>query len=195
MALEIEAKLRVEALDPVRHRLQSLGAAPLGVVLETNEIFDRDDGSLRAMGCGLRIRSTLEDGTGRQAATLTFKGPIALGKFKTREEQEVEVSDAAATSRILRGLGFIRMLWYQKRRESWTLDECRVELDEPPHIGLFVEIEGPGETAIAAVRDKLGLQTAIHETASYVRMLYAYCKEQGVTSHELPLSEYDAPAT
>lgn len=116
---------------------------------------------------------------------MTFKGPVQPGPFKSREEQEIEVSDAETASRILHGLGFVMVLRYEKRRESWRLDDCRIELDEPPHIGLFVEIEGPGEAAIAAAAARLGLDDVVHEKASYVRMLHAYCVEHGIAGFSL----------
>jgi adenylate cyclase class 2 len=164
----------------------------LGCVLETNHIFDRPDGSLRARGYGLRIRSARDTATGEQSHTLTLKGPVAAGPFKSREELEVRISDADTAASMLQQLGFVRILCYQKRRESWRLEECRVELDEPPHIGLFVEIEGPDEAAIRFVRDRLGLADAVHEKASYVPMLMAYCQEHGIADRMLPLPDASA---
>ncbi|MCH7886073.1 MAG: CYTH domain-containing protein, partial [Planctomycetes bacterium] len=74
MAVETEAKFRVESHDPIRQRLRAAGARSLGTVLETNLILDRPDGSLRRQGCGLRLRTSqpLEGETAR--TTLTFKG-------------------------------------------------------------------------------------------------------------------------
>lgn len=187
MSTETEVKLRVKTHDPVRKRLQQAGAEPLGCVVETNRIFDRPDGSLRGVGCGLRVRSTVaEDGGGREA-TLTFKGPVKPGEFKSREELETSVEDGETTTDILKGLGFEVILTYQKRRESWQFRDCRIELDEPPHVGLFIEIEGQSEDAIRSVRDELGLGSASLERASYVRMLVAYCKEKGITDRTLVL--------
>jgi predicted adenylyl cyclase CyaB len=173
MAKEIEAKFRVESHEPVRQALLRAGATMHSRVRETNRIFDRRDGSLRAAGCGLRIRNTI-DANGRQAATLTFKGPVEPGPFKSREEIEVTVGDATNAKVLLEGLGFVEILAYEKDRESWALGECRVELDKPARIGLFVEIEGPYEASIARVRDVLGLSDVAQEGASYVRMMLEY---------------------
>ena len=92
MAHEIEAKLRVESHEPVRRRLQALGAGLLTRALETNHIFDDPDGSLRGRGYGLRIRSALDMATNEPYHTLTLKGPVAAGPFKSREELEVQIS-------------------------------------------------------------------------------------------------------
>ena len=51
---------------------------------------------------------------------------------------------------------------------SRPLDTCRVELDEVPLLGTFVEIEGPTEAAIEAALERLGLAGQATEPKSYV---------------------------
>lgn len=179
MTREIEAKFRVDSHEPVRLALRAAGATMISRVRETNRIFDRPDGSLRAAGCGLRVRSAV-DSNGTCAAAITFKGPVRPGAFKSREEIEITIGDAALANDLLGRIGFVEILAYEKNRESWRLDDCRVELDEPPHIGLFVEIEGPDEAAIQRVRDTLGLSGTTHERASYVRMMLEYRRRHGL---------------
>ena len=187
MAMEIEAKFRVASHAPVRDRLGALGAEYLGRVLETNRIFGRSDGSLRARGCGLRVRSTeLEDGA-KPEATMTFKGPVASGFYKSRQELEVTVDDPEVAAEMLIAMGFERILCYQKRRESWTLDNCRIELDQLPRLGLFVEVEGPDDDAIRSVAAAIGLGDAPHVRESYVRMLMAHCDAHGMSDCVLTL--------
>ncbi len=187
MAMETEAKFRVESHDPVRDRLGKLGAEYLGRVLETNRIFDRSDGSLRARGCGLRVRSAESQDEATRQATMTFKGPVARGRYKSRQELEVTVGDPEVASDMLIAMGFARILCYQKRRESWTLENCRIELDEPPRLGLFVEVEGPHEEAIRSVAAAIGLGDGPHVRESYVRMLMAHCHAHGVSDGVLRL--------
>ena len=76
-----------------------------------------------------------------QPATLTFKGPLEASAFKKRREIELAVSEADGMRRLLEAIGFVEVLRFQKRRESWRLDNCRVELDEVPRLGRFVEID------------------------------------------------------
>ncbi len=187
MPIETELKLHVASHDPVRKRLRALGATCIGSVLETNIILDRPDGALRRRGCGLRVRSTIDKTTGERGGTMTFKGPRAPGPLKRREELEIEVSDAGTAAGMLNRLGFVPILNYQKNRESWQLGPCRIELDEPPHLGLFVEIEGPNEAAIRETQRQLDLTEAQHEPRSYVAMLVAYCSEHGIANRELHL--------
>lgn len=178
MAQEIEAKFRVESHEPLRQRLIELHATRLSSGCERDAIFDRTDGSLRGAGCGLRIRTSTIDGAA--TTTLTYKGPIVDGPYKSREELNVAVDDAGTTAQLLVGLGFRRILLYEKRRESWQLDGCRVELDEPPRIGLFVEIEGPDEATIRLVQDKLGLGDQPMLRSSYPAMIGKYCADHGL---------------
>ena len=187
MALEIEAKFRVASHGPVRERLAAIRARFLERVREQNEILDRSDGELRKRGCGLRVRTKFDDEGKSVGATVTYKGPRRPGPLKSREEIEIAVDDAEAARRIFAGLGFISALSYEKRRESWEVDGCRVELDEPPHIGLFVEIEGPDEAAIRAVQERLGLKSSDMESESYVSMLMAHCQREGIGDRELLL--------
>ena len=169
--LEIEAKLRVDSHEPVRQRLRELSASFIGRYREENHILDRPDGSLRTAGCGLRVRA-METLEGRAApATMTYKGPRQPGPLKRRDEIEVTISDAPSCLRMLQALDFETVLVYSKLRERWALSDCRIELDEVPQLGRFVEIEGPSEPAIRAAQDSLRLSQAPHESRSYPHML------------------------
>ncbi len=187
MSIEMEAKFRVASHEAVRDRLRAAGAVCDGSVTETNVILDRSDGSLREAGCGLRVRATQRADGSTGAATLTFKGPRKPGPLKTREEWEVTVSDAATAEQIMASCGFLSILSYEKRRESWHLGGCRVELDEPAQLGLFVEVEGPSEEAIADVQSAIGLGSAEHVHESYVRLLLRYCREHGLVERQLKM--------
>lgn len=188
MSWETELKLRVSSHDPVRERLRRHGAVPAGKVLEVNDIFDRPDGALRRRGVGLRIRTVRAETGGGGSTILTVKGARVPGALKTREEVEFPVPNAETATRALNLLGFVRVLRYQKRRESWRLGECLVELDEPPRIGLFVEIEGPDEDTILAVRRRLELDDAEPVAETYVHLLADFCNEHGLTDRVVEFS-------
>ncbi len=169
--LEIEAKYAVAEHEPVRAKLRSAGAARVGCVIETNRFFDRADGALRDAGCGLRVRAAAAIDGEPVAATMTFKGPIQAGAMKVRPEFEVTVGDAEKAAALLTQLGFAEFFAFEKRRETWRLRDCSVELDELPVIGRFVEIEGPGEAAVNAVAATLGFAGATVERTSYLGLL------------------------
>lgn len=179
MPIELECKLPVPSHDPVRAKLRELGATCLGRVLETNRLLDRADGSLRDAGCGLRVRSVVSLDGHQPAATLTFKGPRLDGAFKQRDELETPVGDADAVVGILRILGFTRTFEFEKTRESWQWHGLKIELDELPRLGSFVEVEGHDEAAVRSAVEQLGLDPAASINESYVALLARDVAGQG----------------
>lgn len=179
MAVEIEAKMKVSDHDAVRRKLAELGAAPRGRFLEVNTFFDTEDRALLAGDKGLRLRHNRDIDTLAEEFVITFKGPRLNGKVKSREELEVVVGNGPDAVELLEKLGFRRMLSFQKRRDRFRLDDCSVELDELPHLGCYVEIEGPDEAAVLRVRELLGLSAVHLVRASYIALLMAWLQEQG----------------
>ena len=180
MDLEIEAKIKVDSHDAVRARLKELGAAYLGKARETNRILDRKK-TLRKAGCGLRVRhiEVLDGDPG--SSSITFKGSVQPSDLKVRSEINVSVDDAEAAARIFEALGFEPFITFEKIRESWQLGDCRIELDEVPLLGTFVEIEGPSELAVEKIKSDLGFTSNEVITQSYIHMLQKVCKASGVT--------------
>lgn len=180
MALEIEAKLRVDSHDVVREALSDHGAISVGNVVETNHIYDRPDGSLRSRGCALRLRTAVSDNGESCPATLTVKGPAMSGPLKSREEIEIRIERPDDGRRMLALMGFEEVMRFAKRRESWSLDGCRVELDTLPLIGTFVEIEGQDVEAVSRVQQRLGLGSLTHIPTSYIGLLRSYCEANDI---------------
>ncbi len=109
-------------------------------------------------------------------AMVTYKGPrTSRGRAKTRVEIQTTVGDARAVGEMLDQLGLTRRLVVQKRRSTYRLGRCLVELDELPILGAFVEIEGPGPRAIEAVARRLGL-TGEPTKAHYVQLVSEACR-------------------
>ncbi len=171
MPIELECKIRVASLGDTRGMLQETGAEYVGRVLETNRLFDHRDGSLSRSGCSLRVRSVVVlDGDG-PTATLTYKGPRLDSTFKRRQEIEVPIGDAHAATEVLHALGYAERVIFEKRRETWTSGSCRIELDELPELGTFVEIEGPNEAEIRRALAALGLSQARSTNRGYPSMI------------------------
>jgi adenylate cyclase class 2 len=180
MSVEIEAKMKVKDLSAVRRKLADVGAAREGSVLEVNTFFDTEDRNLLAGDRGLRLRQQRSlDGGGDEEFIITYKGPRQAGPVKSREEIEVRVLDGDRTVTLFEKLGYRRVLSFQKRRESWSFNGCSVVLDELPHLGTYVEIEGPNEQIILATREQLGLAHHPLVKASYIALLMAYLQEKG----------------
>lgn len=181
MALEVEAKLRVPCFDDIRTRLISLRAELVSRVVETNVMLDHPQLDLRGRGCGLRIRAIRKQESERIArVTVTFKGALRPGRFKIREEVEYTATDPDEVALLFEKLGFETSLLFEKKRETWKLDECIIELDEPPIIGRFVEIECEDEASIQEMQEKLGLSGMVHEQVSYAQMIAAHCRDNNI---------------
>ncbi|MGE5611406.1 MAG: class IV adenylate cyclase [Bacillota bacterium] len=182
MSVEIEAKMKVDNEVSMVARLKDHGATPVGRFLEINTFYDTEDRALLAADEGLRLRISKNLSTGQTQCILTHKGPNRHGQLKTREETEVEVGNAEAADRLMDRLGYARCLSFEKRRHSWKLEDCKIELDEVPRLGFFLEIEGPSEESVMRVRNTLGLSDRPLIKASYIAMLASHLQERGETA-------------
>lgn len=179
MPVEIEAKLKVEDHAAVRAKLQASGAKFVRDHFEINVIFDTEDRSLLAVDKGLRVRSARDVKTGEEVCTVTYKGPRKHSAMKSREETEMKVESFTAAIHLLEQLRFIQVLSFEKKRQSWELGGCKVELDELPHLGCFVEIEGSSEKAIQKVQETLGLSKNPIVKTAYVGLMMTYLQDRG----------------
>ncbi|MBI3280163.1 MAG: class IV adenylate cyclase, partial [Acidobacteria bacterium] len=146
---------------------------------ESNIVYDTPTGSLRSRGVVLRLR-TVRGGT-----TLTFKGPAADARYKSRQETETSVAGAEAVRHILEGLGYRPAFRYEKYRAEWGEPghAGTISVDETP-IGTFLELEGAPEWIDAAAR-RLGFSESDYITATYGRLYFDHCRERAVTAYDM----------
>lgn len=183
MAHEIEAKFKVASHAAVRRALRRERAEYVATVLQTDRYFDTPDGMLLGRHCGLRIRDTR---CLRRGAAPVDSRPLLTAKAdartsalaKVRHEVQTRLDDAPGVLAVLEAMGLAPTFTVQKRRASYRLDDCLVELDELPLLGCFVEIEAPREGDIAAMARRLGLDGA-PITDHYVNLLIAACGAAG----------------
>ena len=185
MSHEIEAKFNVPDFRAVRRRLRELGAVYLGTDLQTDSYYDTPDRRLLSEDKGLRIRRTRhlrgpspvggKTPNADTRALLTYKGPADGHKrAKIRREIQTRVDSHRALGDILTALGLAPTLTIQKKRASYRLGSCLVELDELPVIGRFVEIEAPTPKRIEALRVKLDIRSEPC-TDHYITLLTVAC--------------------
>lgn len=153
--------------------------------LEDDRLFDRASGELRRAGQILRLRISGDK------SIATFKGPAEAGAYKSREEIEFDVSDAAAFEEVLARLGYQRVFRYEKYRtifaggrqdgqgfaeggggEGPAGEQGIVTLDETP-IGVFMELEGT-KSWIDATAKHLGFGRGSYLTSSYAALYGEY---------------------
>ncbi|HVT89378.1 MAG TPA: class IV adenylate cyclase [Tepidisphaeraceae bacterium] len=182
MPTEIEAKMKVENLEPTRQRLRDRGAEQLSKAFETNIFFDTEKRELLAQDKSLRVRHERDERDGAEKVKITFKGPQLKGELKSRDERELKVENLGDALALFEGLGYRRTLTFQKRRESWKLEDCQIELDELPNIGTFVEIEGPNEQAVMQMRTLLELDQMPLIRRGYTALLTEDLKKRNINS-------------
>jgi adenylate cyclase class 2 len=185
MSVEVEAKIKVASHEGVRATLNELGAARLGCVLETNHIFDNGERTLLAADCGLRVRACRSVEGAAPAATLTYKGPREPGTFKERQEIQIAIDDPQAGRELLEALGFVEAVCFEKRRESWRLGACSIELDEVPYLGCFIEIEAPSGREVREAQERIGLGDETSLRTSYIALLVRHCEEHGLSADRI----------
>jgi adenylate cyclase, class 2 len=182
-------------------------------VHEFNVIFDHEDGALAKRGQLLRIRTETAEPAKKkskkiapiawkQRVLVTFKRPTGdddlsssgripahtsgrvTGRYKIREELELEVSDAGALTKIFEGLGMAGWFRYEKYRTTYALGKSHgwakgllIELDETP-VGTFLELEGPVE-AIDHAAEELGFTKGDYINKSYLALYVEECRKRG----------------
>lgn len=172
---EVEIKLSLPSVARGRSLLRQAGfRVTRRRVYEDNLVFDTSQGKLRSGSMLLRLR------VAGSVATLTFKGPPAKGRHKSRFESETPVYDPDACREILQRLGFRQVFRYEKyRTEYMGLDDHGVvALDETP-IGVFLELEGP-PAWIASTARLLGFGIRSYISESYIALHRSYRRPLGL---------------
>ena len=168
---EKELKIRVDSHAKILDRLAELGAEFLYWVEQTDSFYDTRDGKFLMGDCCLRLRRVVHmDGLKDDEYLLAWKGPREDTHAKIRTEYETSVSSPQAVEGIIKSLGYEKTFEVVKKRRSYRLGGCKVELDELPMLGLFVEIEGDDVKELEKTQRLLNIQAA-HESRSYASML------------------------
>ncbi len=186
MCIEIEAKLKVDSLEKIRRKLNELNAEFLQEQLQTDYHFDDANITLQKTDRCLRLRRQLVGKS--EMFFLTYKGAKEKSSFKKRQEIEIEITDSSAIQKLLLALGYEKVLVFEKKRQLWQMENCKVALDELPLLGDFVEIEGPDEKKIEDMQKNLGLSEIPHIKESYAGLVIDRLCELGKDQREVYLT-------
>ena len=117
--LEVELKVRIPSLDPVREQLTGKNAKFCGRVHEHDIYYNAPDRDFALTDEAVRVRYTDDH------AVVTYKGPkIRKYGLKAREELNFAVESGEAFETMLVRLGFTRTTEVNKWRENYTLGYC-----------------------------------------------------------------------
>ena len=183
-ARETEIKLAIPDARTGRGLLRAVGfRVSRRRVFETNMVFDTPELSMRRAATMLRVRQA------GGVATVTYKGPADIGRHKSREELELEISDARAMGAIIERLGLGQVFRYDKYRTEYRQPGHAglATLDETP-VGVYLELEGTPQWIDRAAR-KLGFSEKDYITASYARLYLEWCGRSGVRPSDMVFSD------
>ncbi|MFD5699915.1 class IV adenylate cyclase [Streptomyces lasiicapitis] len=140
--IEAELKARVHAPEAVMRLLDERATARVEVYRDT--YYDRPDGALEKAGEELRVRTVHgADGT---RTVLTHKGAAVDEESGSKPEHETRVEDADQTRAILRGLGHVEVIAFEKRCRNYEFQargrRLLATLVRVPELdGTFLEVE------------------------------------------------------
>ncbi|WP_155058893.1 class IV adenylate cyclase [Streptomyces blattellae] len=140
--IEAELKARVHAPEAVMRQLDDRAVVRIEVYRDT--YYDRPDGSLEKAGEELRVRTVHgADGT---RTVLTYKGAAVDAESGSKPEHETSVEDADQAHAILRGLGHVELIAFEKRCRNYDFTahgrQMLATLVRVPEIdGTFLEVE------------------------------------------------------
>jgi adenylate cyclase class 2 len=196
MPPETEVKIHLPNPKLFLTRLKRLGAVlHIPRLYESNLLFDTPDGGLAKHGQLLRIRTETNPAAKKSKPRhlLTFKSPPEslaqgvptkqFGRYKIREETELDIPDAASLQKIFEGLGLRGWFRYEKYRTTYKLPARHkwakgllIEIDETP-IGTYAELEGP-TPAIDRAAHSLGFTPAQYVQKNYLVLYLDSCKQK-----------------
>ena len=190
MKAEIEVKFANIQIDEIREALQKTGAH-LEQPMRLMRRAIIEEPHHKAEHAFIRVR---DEG---DKVTMTFKRrtnpdhPTADGVH----ELEVVVSDFDGTVAIFGEAGWHYTTFQESKRETWTLDNTEIVIDQWPWLPPYIEIEGQNEASLQKVAKKLGLDWSDVEYG-HIDNLYEqkYEFKKGVRGViDIPEVRFDAP--
>ncbi|MCL2460690.1 MAG: class IV adenylate cyclase [Euryarchaeota archaeon] len=134
--LEIEMKVKVPDLTPIRHELEQIGASYSEHLTEKDMYYNAPYRDFGETDEALRLR------TASNGVTLTYKGKKEIiHGAKIRKEYNLSIESKETAHDILTHLSFIPVAEVKKERDYYTFEDFSIALDDVFGLGTFVEIE------------------------------------------------------
>ncbi|MFD9791298.1 class IV adenylate cyclase [Streptomyces sp. NPDC059070] len=153
--IEAELKARVHEPEAVLRRLDEWAVGRAEVYQDT--YYDTPDGALEVRDAELRVRTV--HGQDETRTVLTYKGARVDEETGSKPEHESRVEDAEAVHAVLRGLGYVPVIAFEKRCRNYDFEahgrKMLATLVRVPEIdGTFIEVETlVAEDELAAALD------------------------------------------
>ena len=169
MPRNIEVKIRVHELAPIRAAALAAGASSRGLEAQTDRYYE--------LAGGRRVKLRVRDGG--TAEMIRYDRPETDG-VRASTYEVTPVRDAEAGVCMVPKDAPVAIV--RKRRELLMIDNVRIHLDVVDGLGTFLELEAVVDLAhdddacrrqVAGLLDALGLATAVPIRASYGELLRA----------------------
>jgi adenylate cyclase, class 2 len=187
----IEAELKARVRDPggLHARLSELAAGERSVYRDV--YYDHPGRDLAAAGRELRLR--VIESAGKTQSLLTFKEPAVDAASGSKPEHESQVSDPAAVSVLLAGVGLEVVVAFEKHCMNYRFrgqgrDLLATVVTVPELDGTFIELEtmtepGDLDAALADIRAvllRLGADGGDFTTEQYTDAVLASRRSQSL---------------
>ncbi|MFI1017905.1 class IV adenylate cyclase [Streptomyces sp. NPDC020965] len=162
--IEAELKALVHVPEGMRRRLDALASGRDETYFDT--YYDTHDRTLGAKDQELRVRTV--ETAGRTRTLLTFKDTTVDLASGSKPESETGVEDPEAVHAVLRGLGYVPSIAFEKRCRNYAFEakgrRMLATLVRVPELeGTFLELETLSDEAdlAAALSDVRALLTEL----------------------------------
>lgn len=162
MTIEAELKARVRDAEGIRAKLRT--RAPEEVAIYADTYFDTPGGDLARGDQELRVREVRTEAGVK--SVLTFKDAAVDAASGSKPETETTVGDADSMREMLRSLGFVVDITFEKHCSNYRfahggMDMLATVVHVPELDGTFIEVEtlieeNDVQAALAVVREVLG---------------------------------------
>ncbi|MEU9607962.1 class IV adenylate cyclase [Streptomyces sp. NPDC048057] len=149
--IEAELKARVHVPEAVLRKLDDRAVGRPEVYQDT--YYDTPDRALEVADKELRVRTVR--GADETRTVITFKGARVDDDSGSKPEHETRVDDPEAVHALLRGLGYVPLIQFEKRCRNYAFDadgrRMLATLVRVPEIeGTFLEVETLAEESDVA---------------------------------------------
>jgi len=187
MKTEIEAKFVKVVHDDIRQRLTDIGAK-CDVPMRNMKRAAINSAEMRAKKGFVRVRDQGDK------ITITYKQIDTLS-LTGAKEIELEINDFDNAVAIFKAVGLSDCSLQESRRETWTIGDVEVALDEWPWLDPYIEIEGLDEAEVKAAASKLGLSwedAVFGDVMTAYRIQYPHLRDNQLLS-DIPEVKFNGP--
>lgn len=189
MAEEIELKFIIKDYTKIVEKVMNQSKF-VSTSYELTVMYDDKEKNLFKEDARLRLRQVKNLKTNAETCEFSYKKPKTREGIKIEEENEVLVSSFEEMEKILSKMGFSRVSSYDRIRDTFQKDNCKITIDTFS-FGNLLEIEGEMNSIKKVARD-LELDIKENTSKSCDDIYDDLCKKEGKKASEHILHTKDS---